>query len=338
MVTMQKIAELCGVSRGTVDRVLHGRGRVSQETAANIRRVSKELGYVPNPAGKALAARKKRPKVAVILPSDGNPFFDDVINGLRISADMYSVYGLKMQLHTMKGYIAEKQLQIIENIKDEADAIIINPINDKRVQLALNELVQNGKFVVTINNDINGSQRQCYVGPDYKNGGITACALLAAMTGEKADVGIVLGSRQVAGHKERLEGFCERMKTLPEFRLAATVENQDDEICSFNQTKEMLQEHQEITAIYLAAGGVYGACRAVMELPEEKRPLIVAVDSVPTTVEMMKNGIIKAVIYQHPYRQGRRAMEIAFEYLVNGCPPRSNEYIMKNEIKLLENL
>ena len=38
MVTMKKVAELCGVSRGTVDRVLHGRGRVSDETAANIRR------------------------------------------------------------------------------------------------------------------------------------------------------------------------------------------------------------------------------------------------------------------------------------------------------------
>lgn len=58
MVTMQKIAELCGVSRGTVDRVMHGRGRVSTETAAHIMQIAKELGYEPNPAGKALAARK----------------------------------------------------------------------------------------------------------------------------------------------------------------------------------------------------------------------------------------------------------------------------------------
>ena len=68
MVTMKKIAELCNVSRGTVDRVLHGRGRVSEETAANIRRVAKELGYEPNPAAKALSARKTQPKVSVILP------------------------------------------------------------------------------------------------------------------------------------------------------------------------------------------------------------------------------------------------------------------------------
>ena len=58
MVTMKKIAELCGVSRGTVDRALNGRGRVNAETAAMIKKMAEQLGYEPNPAGKALAARK----------------------------------------------------------------------------------------------------------------------------------------------------------------------------------------------------------------------------------------------------------------------------------------
>lgn len=74
MVTMKKIAELCGVSRGTVDRALNGRGRVNAETAAMIRKMAKQLGYEPNPAGKALAARKNNPVIGVLLPSEGNAF------------------------------------------------------------------------------------------------------------------------------------------------------------------------------------------------------------------------------------------------------------------------
>ena len=58
MVTIKKIAELCGVSRGTVDRVLNGRGRVKPETAEAVMNMVKQLGYKPNPAGKALAARR----------------------------------------------------------------------------------------------------------------------------------------------------------------------------------------------------------------------------------------------------------------------------------------
>ena len=49
-------------------------------------------------------------------------------------------------------------------------------------------------------------------------------------------------------------------------------------------------------------------------------------------------GIIKATIYQHPYRQGFSAVNKAFEYLVHGRLPEKEECILKNEIKLVENL
>ena len=42
----------------------------------------KQLGYKPNPAGKALAARRHRPIVGVILNSEGNAFFDEIIRGI----------------------------------------------------------------------------------------------------------------------------------------------------------------------------------------------------------------------------------------------------------------
>lgn len=338
MVTMKKIAELCNVSRGTVDRVLHGRGRVSEETAANIRRVAKELGYEPNPAAKALSARKHPPRVSVILPSEGNPFFDEVIRGIEEAEESYKIYGFTMHLHTIKGYDPAGELALLEGASRNADAIIIDPIDDDEIRAAVNRLVDEGKFVITVNGDLPGSKRQCYVGSDYENGGVTACALLEAFAGGQAKVGVVLGSRQSSGHRARLAGFQKRMEKAKGIEIAAVIENEDDEFTSFERTKEMLRMHPEITALFLVAGGVYGACRAVMELSEAHRPIVIAFDSVPSTVEMMKKGIVKAVLYQHPYRQGHRAMELAFERLVNGRAPYKEAYIMKHEIKLLENL
>ena len=43
--TMKQIAELSGVSRGTVDRVLNNRGRVRDEVAERVRQAAQELGY-----------------------------------------------------------------------------------------------------------------------------------------------------------------------------------------------------------------------------------------------------------------------------------------------------
>ena len=44
--TMQQIAELTGVSRGTVDRVLHNRGRVKKEVAERVKEAAREVGYM----------------------------------------------------------------------------------------------------------------------------------------------------------------------------------------------------------------------------------------------------------------------------------------------------
>ena len=57
MVTIKQIADLCGVSRGTVDRVLNNRGNVKPEKRELILEMAKKLHYRPNPAGKALAAQ-----------------------------------------------------------------------------------------------------------------------------------------------------------------------------------------------------------------------------------------------------------------------------------------
>ena len=58
-VTSQQIAELAGVSRGTVDRALHNRGRVNPEVAARIFKIAEELGYKPNVIGQALVRTKR---------------------------------------------------------------------------------------------------------------------------------------------------------------------------------------------------------------------------------------------------------------------------------------
>ena len=75
-VTVKSLAQAAGVSRGTVDRVLHNRGGVKPEVVLKIKNLAKELGYIPNRAGKALAAYKTPIKIGVMLPSIGNPFFD----------------------------------------------------------------------------------------------------------------------------------------------------------------------------------------------------------------------------------------------------------------------
>ena len=52
--TINEIAKLAGVSRGTVDRVIHNRGNVKPEIQTRIQQIIRETGFSPNMAASAL--------------------------------------------------------------------------------------------------------------------------------------------------------------------------------------------------------------------------------------------------------------------------------------------
>ena len=47
-ITINDVAEAAGVSKGTVDRVLHNRGEVSEKSRQKVLKVVEELGFSPN--------------------------------------------------------------------------------------------------------------------------------------------------------------------------------------------------------------------------------------------------------------------------------------------------
>ena len=57
-VTLKDLAKTCGVSVGTVSRALNEKNEVSAKTSERIRKLAQEMGYIPNRAGRALAAQK----------------------------------------------------------------------------------------------------------------------------------------------------------------------------------------------------------------------------------------------------------------------------------------
>ena len=339
MVTIKEIAELCGVSRGTVDRVLNHRGNVKSEKKELILKVAREMNYSPNPAGRALAAQKMKPVVAVVMPSEGIGFFDAVIEAMEKSAKSYSMYGLQVEWYISKGYDVDAQCRQLARLLGKVQAVILMPINDERVSTEIRRLTENGIFVITINNDIEHSSRHCYVGTDYFNGGMTAGSLLQMINHDRLNIGITLGSLQILGHAQRLSGFRQALSHNPLAQIISITEDQDDEMISYEKNLDMLRQHPGINVVFAASsGGIYGACRAIMACGREKDITVIVFDTLPTTVEMMKKGLIQATIYHHPRRQGQIAMQIVFEYLVNGKKPEKELNLLTNEIRIWENI
>jgi DNA-binding LacI/PurR family transcriptional regulator len=84
--TLQEVAALAGVSRATVSRVVNGGTGVRVGVQAKVRQAVEELGYVPNPAARALMTRRHDAVAVVIAEPESrvfaDPFFARQLRGI----------------------------------------------------------------------------------------------------------------------------------------------------------------------------------------------------------------------------------------------------------------
>ena len=339
MITIKQIAELCGVSRGTVDRVINGRGNVKEEKRAQILKTMAEFGYRPNPAARALVSQKQCPVAGIVIAASEIQFFSPIITALRKAADYYGRFGLETQFHLLTGYSVREQCDAIAALRAAgAEALIINPINDPEVISALEEAIADGIFVVSLNNDFETRQPHIYVGCDYEAGGRTAAALLRKICRGSINAGVSYSGERMLGHLRRVEGFRSRLAMEESCSVVAVEEDSDDDIHAYEETLRMIDEHPEMNAFFIAtSGGAHGVCQAFVKRRRTQDVTIVTFDTIPAIERSLRAGIIDAAIYQHPRRQGEIAMQITYDRLISGIAPSRERYIMQNEIRISEN-
>ncbi len=342
MATIKQISRLAGVSRGTVDRVLNNRGSVNPETAAKVREIAEAVQYTPNRLGKTLAVKKKKLKFGYILfgSTSSNPFFEDVVAGIESKADELEEYGVTVEVRYASIDDPQRQVRLMDELVAEgANGLVITPINHPLVREKIQALGQAGVPVVTANSDLPESGRVAYVGSNYYKSGETAAGLMGLITGGSANVGIVIGSPLVLCHSERVAGFTDHVKkNLPGIKILDTRKNNDDDLESYAVTRRLIKDYPQMDALFLAAAGVKGACRAVSEAQLAGKLKIISYDTTPSTRHLIRDGVIDATIAQQPFTQGAKPLEILLECLGMDAPPQQDCYYTKIEIKIKENL
>ena len=95
-VTLTDVAQAVGVSAMTVSRALRGERRVKPELVKQIQETADRMGYVPDPAARALASQKSN-QVLVLVPLLSNALFVDLLEAIHtelLAASYYPVIGI----------------------------------------------------------------------------------------------------------------------------------------------------------------------------------------------------------------------------------------------------
>lgn len=323
-VTLKQIAELAGVSRGTVDRALYNRGRVNPEVAARIRAIAEELGYQPNRAGRALALQKNPIKIGVIVQSVETPFMVQVLKGVQQATEELAKLGVQILRKEIRGISADQEITAIEELVQEGiGGLALLPVEDHRLRDKINEIITNGIPVVTFNSDLTTTQRMCFVGLDNLLSGRACAGLMGAIMGQTGKVLIINGHNENAAHLRRAEGFCSELALrFPEMQIVAQSFCYDDDAIAQKITEDTLCSHPDLKGIFLTAHGQKGTCAALHHLGRTDIRII-GYDLVPENIHALLDGDIEFLIGQGAREQGYRPLIILFDYLFAGKQPKS---------------
>lgn len=116
-----QIAEMAGVSKSTVSRVLSGNGSVSPKSYEKVMRVVNEIDYQPNPYARILN-KKSTSLIGIIVPDIINPYFPQIIQDIQAICTKHS-YRILLCITDSGSKNEEEYLDMLENMR--ADGTIL---------------------------------------------------------------------------------------------------------------------------------------------------------------------------------------------------------------------
>lgn len=332
--TIRKIAELAGVSRGTVDKVLHGREGISDEIRAHVKEVIQKTGYVPNRIATELSQSMKEREI-VLITTPKNLFIERILAGAAEAEKELLELNCKVKTVMMQKFCEEEQAKVlIQAIESRPDGIVVVGLDGRQTRMALAQAEQAGIPVVTLVSDIDGTNRVCFVGQDIPRGARAAAELLAKAVGRKGEVAVLHGPVSMSAHRERIEYFQEKLAhDFPNVRVCAAVNIHDDNASAYQETKSLLSRHV-LDGIYVTGSGVGEVARAVREAKQTVR--IVCFDLTKETECLLRSGAVDFVIDQGAFQQGYQSLRILWNDMIHKTRPEKGRYYTDTTIYISE--
>lgn len=335
MVTMQQIADRCGVSRGTVDRALHHKEGVREEVAERIRATAREMGYISN---RLVMQQTRQWKIGVVLHSGHSAFVQMLCELFSSFSERELIPNITVIVRVMQDMDVQHQLTLIDELvtTEHIDGLALMPLANTLVRDRINTLSEKmGIPVVTFNTDITDANRLAYVGADNIAAGRAAAALLGMVMQGRGSVLPILGQR--SGHyadSQRYTGFLNEMaENFPGIRILHPECSFLDENLAERIASRAIHSEEEVNGFYLTSAGREGVYRAVNAAENREKIHIVVHDITEGNVRMVKQGTVDFIIGQDVKTQGTLPIRLLYDYLERHQFPKERMNITDITIK-----
>ena len=304
--TISEIAKLAQVSIGTVDRVLHNRGRVAPQTIKKVMSIVEDYGYQPNTYARNLKLRKEF-TIGVLLPllHSEYGYWNLMYEGILKASKELHPLSVRIDLmefdRTMPGSLQERGEELL---KHDIDALLLAPVVPDEALTIVN--AKNAPDYAFIDSPLPKTNPvSCVVQNPYR-GGFLAGRMMHLLTSGTGSLLTIQTHRAAYNSTERARGFAEYFAGKPEFSVHEL---------EFSSTKDF---DEDLEAFYRAQGNVIGifvvndavhrVAKSIQVLGRKNQTTLIGYDLVDQNRKQMLSGFVDCLISQRPEYQGYTAI------------------------------
>ena len=330
---IKDIALLAGVSIGTVDRVLHSRGEVSEKTSAKVLRIAKDLDYSPNFIARALKTKKKLKLVSLLPePTEENAFWKKHPVGIQraiIELNPFPVSLIQVTFDLLDEVDFQKKTAEVLDL--HPDGVILAPIFKSESISFCNRLTKKHIPFVFVDGFIKETGFLSYTGEDVYQSGRVAAQLIDMITPVKKDIliiNIVKNLKNVHHLNDRTKGFLSYFPDPGKNRGKKINMSIDDPVpdkIKIEIDKAFLR-NPDIGSIFISGSKSFKIAD-YFESNTKHKVNIIGYDLHERNVKFLKSGTIKFLIGQRPEEQTFMGIRKLFNYLSLNMIPEKIEYL-----------
>ncbi len=333
---IREIAKLANVSPGTVDRALHGRKGITEETRQRILVIAEGLGYTPDLAARALSVGRAPVHIGVSIPREIHHYFDQLLAGIRSEAARFERLGVKLLYSPTEQLGRDDVRKASELLAQEPDALILAPGNPRALLPLIDDAESRGVRVVCVDTDAPASKRSSAVCVNPVVCGKLAAELMAGFLPAGADVAVVTGMLDVEDHAKKTDGFAAMYAEAGGGGLEI-IEAHEDEDEAFQKCFALLARPHSVAGIYVNTVNSLPVCRAIGAAGLAGRIKLITTDLFAGMVPFFEKGVIATSIHGRPFAQGEIAVRLVVDHLLNGRP-LPKEHLLLPQVVMRSNL
>lgn len=336
-ITIIDVARLAGVSKGTVDRVLHNRGEVSAKSAEKVRKAIRELDYEPNLYASLLATRKSHVIACVLPRSVKGEYWDKLKNGFIHGGEAVSTLGAEVRLFEYDQYDPDSFAAVCEQvISSGPSGVVLPPLFKNDTLLFTEKLHKAGIPYVYVDSKLEDPYYLAYFGmPTYRSGYLCAHLLTERCT-EVPEIALVRIVRDKTRRSDptidRRAGFSDYIQErFPDAEMYSVFIDPSDPQSIDASLDGFFTAHPGIRFVVMFSSRVHLVSHYLAAHPVEGRR-VVGFDDLDLNMEALSQGNVNVLIAQHTEKQSADAVQTLVDYVVLHKEPQRRDNYMHMDI------